>query len=574
MSYQALYRVWRPQRFEDIVGQEHVTQTLKNALKEGHLSHAYLFNGPRGTGKTSAAKILAKAVNCLQGPSSEPCNQCEACRRITEGSLMDVIEIDAASNRGVDEIRDLRDKVKYAPTEVRYKVYIIDEVHMLTTEAFNALLKTLEEPPKHVLFILATTEPHKLPATIISRCQRFTFRRIPFLKIVHHLQNICEAKQVSFTEQALFAIARAADGGMRDALSLLDQALAFGGDVLEEETVLSVTGSVSKSAMVALLQSIASEQTSAALQQLDELIVQGVEPEKIIQDLTHACRDLLLVKTAPQLEQSQGLVHDDEAHHQLSKQLSVQQLSEMLDILIHYQQQMKFVANHRILLEVVIVRLCQAFADFRLTKKDAEVIKRLEERIEQLEQTIEQLQKGSQQGKTFSQATTVSSDSNNSVSKGKVESSQPSSPLLHGEFIKKFSKEQLTRVKNVWGEILRQVKKERVTVHAWLIDGEPVAATDNMILVAFRTKIHRQTIEKPELKALVEKVMTRVLGSSYRLQTIMTHEWQHLQNNLTEQIPSPQTASSEKKTNHIQSEDDIVKRAIDLFGKELVEILE
>ena len=241
MTYRALYRVWRSQSFADLVGQEHVTRTLKNALKEKRFSHAYLFSGPRGTGKTSTAKIFAKAVNCLEGPAPEPCNRCEPCRRIAEGSLMDVVEIDAASNRGVDEIRDLRDKVKFAPTEVRYKVYIVDEVHMLTTEAFNALLKTLEEPPDHVIFILATTEPHKLPQTIRSRCQHFPFHRISFREIVRHLHRICDAQSVEVDEAALATIARAADGGMRDALSLLDQVLAYADGRVEESTVLAVT---------------------------------------------------------------------------------------------------------------------------------------------------------------------------------------------------------------------------------------------------------------------------------------------------------------------------------------------
>lgn len=242
MEHIALYRAWRPQSFQDMVGQQHIIQTLQNAIREQRVSHAYLFSGPRGTGKTSAAKVLAKAVNCERGPGPEPCNECPSCLRITSGNIMDVQEIDAASNRGVEEIRDLRDKVKYAPTEVRRKVYIIDEVHMLTTEAFNALLKTLEEPPQHVMFILATTEPHKLPATIISRCQRFDFRRVSLEEQTGRLTEICQKEGITADADALQYIARLSDGGMRDALSILDQISSFTDGNVTYQQVLGMTG--------------------------------------------------------------------------------------------------------------------------------------------------------------------------------------------------------------------------------------------------------------------------------------------------------------------------------------------
>src|SRR3954451_25360496 len=283
MSYQALYRVWRPQAFIDVVGQEHVTKTLQNALLQQKTSHAYLFSGPRGTDKTSAAKILAKAINCERAPVSEPCNECAACRGITDGTISDVLEFDAASNSRVEEMRDVLDKVRFAPTSVNYKVYIIDEVHMLSISAFNALLKTLEEPPKHVIFILATTEPHKIPLTIISRCQRFDFRRITASAIVGRMKEIVHNQQVDVEEAALDVIARAADGGMRDALSLLDQAISYSDNQVRLDEALLITGSVSQGIIGKMADAIQQKDAATALQALDQLMYQGKDPTRFIE---------------------------------------------------------------------------------------------------------------------------------------------------------------------------------------------------------------------------------------------------------------------------------------------------
>ncbi len=296
MAGQALYRRWRSQTFEEVVGQEHVTLTLRNALREGRMSHAYLFTGPRGTGKTSTARILAKAINCLEEDlKARPCNRCRICQAITEGRLLDLIEIDAASNRGIDEMRDLREKIGFRPNEARFKVYIIDEVHMLTKEAFNALLKTLEEPPEHVVFVLATTEPDRVPETVRSRCQRFDFRRIPTHEIVEHLSNILQAEGGRAEAEALTAIARRATGSMRDAVSLLDQLLSYGDDVLTLARVESILGLVNAGTIGRLVDHMADHDTAAGLALISQLVAEGVELGELVDQIIAYLRGVLLV---------------------------------------------------------------------------------------------------------------------------------------------------------------------------------------------------------------------------------------------------------------------------------------
>lgn len=353
MAYQALYRVWRPQKFSDMVGQEIITKTLKNAIITGQTSHAYLFTGPRGTGKTSAAKIFAKALNCLNLIDGEPCNECENCQAINNGSLNDVIEIDAASNNGVEEIRDIRDKAKYAPTQAPFKVYIIDEVHMLSTGAFNALLKTLEEPPAQVVFILATTEPHKIPLTIISRTQRFDFKRIGTMASIARMEYILQQKQYKYEDAALKVIANAAEGGMRDALSILDQTLSFGEDEVTLDNALLVTGAVKQSLLNEYVAAFIDHDVQQSLQALQSILQEGKDAHRLIEDLISYIRDLLLANQAPEMVN----VTPNEQFENLSKRVTPDYAYAVINVLNDVQQQLRFTTHPDVYLEVLTVKL-------------------------------------------------------------------------------------------------------------------------------------------------------------------------------------------------------------------------
>ena len=358
MAYQALYRTWRPQKFSDMIGQEVVTKTLKNAIMTGQTTHAYLFNGPRGTGKTSAAKIFAKAINCLNPINGEPDGVCAMCQVADNGTLGDIIELDAASNNGVDEIREIREDVNYAPTQAKYKVYIIDEVHMLSTGAFNALLKTLEEPPANVIFILATTEPQKIPATIISRTQRFDFKRIDAKAAYDRMTYILDQRGDTYDEAAIRVIANAADGGMRDALSILDQALSFGDGHVTLENALLVTGSVTQTLLGEYVQAVVKQDTKQALAKLSEVLSAGKDANRFVEDLISYARDLLLHTEAPELIS----IVPDETFTDLAANTQANVWYRMIDILNDTQQQLRFTNRPSIYLEVLTVKLSQPMA--------------------------------------------------------------------------------------------------------------------------------------------------------------------------------------------------------------------
>lgn len=590
MSHIALYRAWRPQTFQDMVGQQHIIQTLQNSIREQRVSHAYLFNGPRGTGKTSAAKILAKAVNCERGPAEEPCNECDACIGITAGHIMDVIEIDAASNRGIDEIRDIRDKVRYAPSEVRFKVYIIDEVHMLTAEAFNALLKTLEEPPGHVIFILATTEPHKLPATIISRCQRFDFRQVSLEEQTQHLLKICREESIQADEDALAYIARLSEGGMRDAISLLEQVSAFAGDRITLDAAVDVTGGMAADHFYQLAEAVKDRHVAAVMPLVESLMQAGKSADKCMENLIYYFRDLLVMKLAPQGGAVTERIVDPERFKMMAEAFTPERLFAMIDTLNRYQVELKHASQPQTLFEVALMKLCtlndeqssggaasaSTAASASSGGQSAEV-GRLRQQIEALERKLEQaIQNGVSSGNNASSADSAASKQaarTNAVrssfggSGGIVRSSVKLDPYLATAGSPEFNQFRMK-----WNDVLQGVKDAKITVHAWLKDGEPVASADDAILVAFKNTMHRETTEKPANREIIEKVMHDVLGGSFRIVTVMMKDWQaaaaqgaSTQKSETLQLEPESSASPQAASRPVW-----VEEAVKLFGEDLV----
>lgn len=533
MAYQALYRVWRPQRFADLVGQETVTQTLKNALITDQISHAYLFTGPRGTGKTSAAKILAKAVNCRYREDGEPCNKCETCQAITAGRLGDVIEIDAASNNGVDEIRDIRDKAKYAPTVADYKVYIIDEVHMLSTGAFNALLKTLEEPPAHVIFILATTEVQKVPATIISRTQRFDFKRIATETIVARMQYILKDMQITFDDAALELIANAAAGGMRDALSILDQVLSFGADHVTLANALTVTGSLSGDTLTKYLRAVNAGETGNGLTIVQTELAAGKDPNQFITNLLIFLRDLLLYRQDPHLARSFYATQDPAAFAELIKQIDDTRVYQMIDVLTDVQEQLRQTTHPDVYLDVLTVKLAtlsQTVAGPAAAPapvaQSAPAPEALTETIKSLEQQVAALQQAAKGGAAPAAGPAAAVKRKAPQRHTKVHVNLEEINTVLGQA----TRQNLANLQSIWGDLLNMLDVgQRAMLH---VGTKPVAASPEAVVVSFDYPMMFERVAKDQvLREQVEADLNKLAGNPMHVYFVPKEQWPQIRKN-------------------------------------------
>ena len=545
--YQALYRKYRSQNFSQLVGQDVIARTLKQAVEQDKISHAYLFSGPRGTGKTSVAKIFAKAMNCPNQVGGEPCNNCYICQAVTDGSLEDVIEMDAASNNGVDEIRDIRDKSTYAPSIAQYKVYIIDEVHMLSTGAFNALLKTLEEPTPNVVFILATTELHKIPSTILSRVQRFEFKSIKTQDIRDHIFQILEKEGIDYETEAVEIIARRAEGGMRDALSILDQALS-----LTQEATLTtavseeITGTISLSALDHYVAALAQKDVPGALQNLDLIFENGKSMTRFVVDLLQYLRDILIVQAG-----GENTHHSDAFERNLALPQDV--LFEMISLATKSLADIKASLQPKIYAEMMTIRLAEIDSQPELSGEVAEELSSLREEVVRLKQALANV------GSNPKQTVSTPSRPTNSKSIYRVDRNKVQSILQEAVENPDLARQNLIRLQNAWGEVIESLSGPD---KALLAGSKPVAANEHHAILAFESNFNAgQTMKRDNLNTMFGNILSRAAGFSPEILAISMEEWKEVRAAF-----SSRAKGSQEQVNKEEPEESILPQGFEFLA--------
>lgn len=548
--YQALYRKYRPKTFDELLGQKHITTTLKNQVLNGNIGHAYLFSGTRGTGKTSAAKILSRAVNCLNPKDGNPCNQCDSCKGILDESIMDVIEMDAASNNSVDDVRDLKEKVIYPPAKTKYKVYIIDEVHMLSKGAFNALLKTLEEPPKHLIFILATTEPERLPQTILSRCQRFDFKRITTRDITQNMRSIANELNIQIDDGALRLIARNSDGAMRDALSLLDQCFSFNGDKISYEDATNILGIANKDLINNMALDIKEKNLEKVLLAIDEIIQKGKDINQFIKDLINFFRDLMIVKTSSNPNEILE-TEDIESLQEICKNMNLEYILKALNILTNAESQGKWSSQPRIILEMAAVKLVNLEDEISL-----------EERVKRLEQGIRPIEKPKEIKREIVSSTESMVRPSEDIAK-QIENKEKEKEILEeGSIEEEIIQEPredgytltLDKISDEWQKVLQNIKAKKINIYALILEGELLSFENNLLTIGYKESygFHREAINAPQNKKLVEEIVSKYFNREISINFIIKDNF--------------------IKQNKEGKKEDAIKDVIDFFGETIVEI--
>lgn len=505
MSYTALYRKFRPNTFEDVKGQDHIVTTLKNQIQADRIGHAFLFCGTRGTGKTTVAKILARAVNCEHPVNGSPCNECAACKGILSGTSMNVIEIDAASNNGVDNIREIREEVAYRPTQGKYKVYIIDEVHMLSAGAFNALLKTLEEPPSYVIFILATTEAHKIPVTILSRCQRYDFHRISIDTITERLKELMEKEQVDAEERALRYVAKAGDGSMRDSLSLLDQCIAFYlGEKLTYDRVLDVLGTVDHEVFSRLLRQVLAGNVSGCIHILEELLTGGKELGQFVSDFTWYLRNLLLVKTSEHAEEVLDVSTENlQALLEESEMIESDTLMRYIRVFSELSSQLRYATQKRVMVEIGLIKLCRPAMETNLDS----VLDRLRVLEEKMERGVPVIAaQGAAEGISYGKGGSSFVEETEREPDVKPEKAAP---------------EDLQKIKNNWKMIVGQTEGMFKSFLSTAVPKYNGNTGENKLFVEFTNDLAQNCVEDPAKKELLETLITRQIGKSVEVEMLL-----------------------------------------------------